>query len=154
MDISISNNNDFLMFSSSDEDSFHRLPAILKGNLMSPFADVIVPKNCNIAHYSDLLLSFEVGNCHAILVSETFLNFCFPSTSYFFPGFHLIFHDRLSFSQSGAAIYKLQSLINSSNLHILPLSSTHHFPNCLYSLVDLTIVSSLNHFVKQSPCLL
>uniref|UniRef100_A0A2A4JPY6 Uncharacterized protein n=1 Tax=Heliothis virescens TaxID=7102 RepID=A0A2A4JPY6_HELVI len=39
---------------------------------------------------------------------------------------------------------KLQSLISSFNLHLLPLSATHHFPNCTPSLLDLMIVSKTN----------
>ncbi|RVE41235.1 hypothetical protein evm_014115 [Chilo suppressalis] len=37
---------------------------------------------------------------------------------------------------------RLLSVIDSSNLHILPLKETHHFPNCTPSLLDLIIVSS------------
>lgn len=37
---------------------------------------------------------------------------------------------------------RLQSLLSSVNLHILPLSATHHSPNCSPSLLDLMIVSS------------
>ncbi|CAK1578673.1 unnamed protein product [Parnassius mnemosyne] len=40
--------------------------------------------------------------------------------------------------------YKLKSLMSSYNLEILPLSATHHFPNCTASFLDLIIVSSLN----------
>lgn len=40
---------------------------------------------------------------------------------------------------------KLLSLLSSFNLQVLPLSATHHFPNCAPSLLDLMIVSSPNN---------
>lgn len=41
--------------------------------------------------------------------------------------------------------HKLQSILSSFNLSILPLSATHHFPNCTPSLLDLIIVSNSNN---------
>lgn len=38
--------------------------------------------------------------------------------------------------------HKLLTLLASLNLSVLPLSATHHFPNCAPSLLDLIIVSS------------
>lgn len=39
---------------------------------------------------------------------------------------------------------KLQSIIDSLNLHLLPLNPTHNLPNCESSLLDLIIVSKSN----------
>lgn len=41
--------------------------------------------------------------------------------------------------------HKLQSILSSYNLSILPLAATHHFPNCTPSLLDLIIVSHSNN---------
>ncbi|KAJ8719480.1 hypothetical protein PYW08_011655 [Mythimna loreyi] len=43
---------------------------------------------------------------------------------------------------------KLRSLLSSFNLEILPLSATHHSPNCTPSLLDLMIVSSPHHVAE------
>ncbi|KAA5784697.1 hypothetical protein F3H09_31320, partial [Pseudomonas aeruginosa] len=37
---------------------------------------------------------------------------------------------------------QLLSVLSSHNLRILPVSATHHFPNCTPSLLDLMMVSS------------
>ena len=47
---------------------------------------------------------------------------------------------------------RLISVIESSDLHILPHGATHFFPNCTPSLLDLTIVSSVNHVAKHGQC--
>ncbi|CAG4965207.1 unnamed protein product [Colias eurytheme] len=39
---------------------------------------------------------------------------------------------------------KLVSIVESHNLHLLPLNATHCAPNCIPSLLDLIIVSSPN----------
>lgn len=46
----------------------------------------------------------------------------------------------------------MESLVKSCNLHILPLSATHHVPNKEPSLLDLIIVSSFDHTVKHGQC--
>ncbi|CAK1592456.1 unnamed protein product [Parnassius mnemosyne] len=184
-----------------------------------------------------MLSSFYNENIHAILVSESGLKPCLPSTSYYFPGFHLIRNDRLGRAGGGVAIYlrshipytvlntsqplssagpehlfievlfghlklllgvyyspnvtidyfsafeivleqysslynhtivmgdfntcllkndarasRLKSLVNGINLHILPLSATHAFPNCVPSLLDLILVSSIDHVAKHGQC--
>lgn len=218
-------------------DSFHSTSMPLDTLLESKFSTA--PKNFNVihinsqsipAHYPDLLSSLNVKNIHAILVSETFLKPCLPSTSYSIPGFHLIRNDRIDKGGGGVAIYlrshipftildksntqnseaaehifveiqlgtlkillgvfyspslhvnyfqsfetllekyvhtvdhtilmgdfntciikndkrakSLKNIIESSNLHLLPSSATHFFPHCSPSLLDLIIVSSLNH---------
>ncbi|KAL0832948.1 hypothetical protein ABMA28_001083 [Loxostege sticticalis] len=47
---------------------------------------------------------------------------------------------------------RLTSLLGSCNLNILPLNPTHFFPNCAPSLLDLIVVSSLNHVAKYGQC--
>ncbi|KAJ8735050.1 hypothetical protein PYW08_014300 [Mythimna loreyi] len=47
--------------------------------------------------------------------------------------------------KNNSRTHKLQSLTSSFNLSILPLSATHHFPNCSPSLLDLMIVSKPNN---------
>lgn len=44
---------------------------------------------------------------------------------------------------------KLESIVSSNNLHLLPLTATHHFPNCTPSLLDLMMVTSLQHIAKH-----
>jgi exonuclease III len=44
---------------------------------------------------------------------------------------------------------KLNSIVNSVNMHILPLAATHHFPNCSPSLLDLMMVSSPNFVMRH-----
>lgn len=44
---------------------------------------------------------------------------------------------------------RLRSIIDSSNMHILPSTATHFFPNCSPSLLDLLIVSSIQHVAKH-----
>ncbi|KAA5619160.1 hypothetical protein F3G63_36365, partial [Pseudomonas aeruginosa] len=46
----------------------------------------------------------------------------------------------------------LESIVTSSNMHILPLSATHHFPNSSPSLLDLILVSSLAHVARHGQC--
>lgn len=57
------------------------------------------------AHYPDMLASFTSNSIHAILVSETWLKPCLPSTSYSLPGFQLIRNDRTNRGGLGVAIY-------------------------------------------------
>ena len=219
------------------DDSFHSTSLPLNTLLDSKFSSV--PKNFNVihinsqsipAHYPDLLSSLDVKNVHAILVSETFLKPCLPSTSYSIPGFHLIRNDRVNKGGGGVAIYlrshipftildkshsqyseaaehifveilfgtlkvllgvfynpslhinyfesfeillekyvstvdhtilmgdfntclikndkrakSLKNIVLSSNLHLLSSSATHFFPHCSPSLLDLIIVSSVDH---------
>lgn len=40
---------------------------------------------------------------------------------------------------------KFETLVKASNLTILPLNATHHFPDCVPSLLDLILVSSPNN---------
>ena len=47
---------------------------------------------------------------------------------------------------------RLKAVINSTNMHILPLSSTHSFPNCTPSLLDLILVSSIDHVELHGQC--
>lgn len=47
--------------------------------------------------------------------------------------------------KNDARSLKLLSVLSSFNLQVLPLSATHHFPNCSPSLLDLMIVSSPNN---------
>ncbi|CAG9130076.1 unnamed protein product [Plutella xylostella] len=44
------------------------------------------------------------------------------------------------------------SLTQASNMTILPLGATHHFPNCIPTLLDLILVSSPNHVAKHGQC--
>lgn len=46
----------------------------------------------------------------------------------------------------------LESITKSSNLNILPLNATHHFPNCCPSLFDIILVSSTAHVAKHGQC--
>ncbi|CAK1588609.1 unnamed protein product [Parnassius mnemosyne] len=54
--------------------------------------------------------------------------------------------------KNDARSLRLKSLIEAANLNILPLSETHFFPNCVPSLLDLVIVSSLDHVDKFGQC--
>ncbi|PZC81887.1 hypothetical protein B5X24_HaOG211900 [Helicoverpa armigera] len=185
-----------------------------------------------------MLASFDCKNVHAILVSESWLKPCLPSTVYTLPGFQLIRNDRTSGGGGGVAIYlrsyisfsiidisaqpppsnagehlfleltmshtkillgvyycpslrinffssleriledfatsyshiiimgdfntcllkndsrsaSLQAVIGSSNLSILPLNATHHFPHSTPSLLDLIFVSSPDHVAKHGQC--
>ncbi|CAH2109011.1 unnamed protein product [Euphydryas editha] len=47
---------------------------------------------------------------------------------------------------------RLLSAVQSCNMHILPLSATHNFPNSTPSLLDLIIVSSSDHVYKFGLC--
>lgn len=47
---------------------------------------------------------------------------------------------------------RLRSLVNSTNLHILPLNPTHSYPNCSPSLLDLILVSACDHVEKHGQC--
>lgn len=47
---------------------------------------------------------------------------------------------------------KLESIIKSSNMHILPTNATHYFPNSTPSLLDLIIVSSIDHVALHGQC--
>lgn len=99
--------------SSSDDDSFHSTRFLsLNETLKSNFSDVA--KKFNVihinaqsipAHYPDMLTSFECKNIHAILVSESWLKPCLPSTCYALPGFQLIRNDRIGKGGGGVAIY-------------------------------------------------
>lgn len=227
--------SDFLSASSLSDCSFHSASQTLDIQLENSFSSF--PKNFNVvhinaqsipAHYGDLVDTFAHNrNISAILVSETFLKTCLPSTSYSLPGFHLIRNDRAGKGGGGVAIYlksnlpfniidkspsqytessehlfievllghlkillgvfyspnlhvdyfsrlesllenlvpttdhtiimgdfntcllkgdsrssRLCSIVDSINLNVLPSSSTHHFPGCQPSLLDLAIVSS------------
>lgn len=44
---------------------------------------------------------------------------------------------------------KLISLVSSNNMHILPLTATHHSPNCTPSLLDLILVSDLDRVASH-----
>lgn len=229
---------------SSSDDSFLSIPS-LSDTLSAQFTDV--PKNLNVihinaqsipAHYPEMLATFDQHNIHAILVSESWLKPCLPSTSYAIPGFILVRNDRTDRPGGGVAIYlrsnipytiinlstqpppanagehlfleltlshtkiligvyyspnknvdyfssfenlledllpsyphtvilgdfntcllkndsrcsKLKSIIHSSNMYTLPLSATHHFPDCAPSLLDLIFVSSLQHVAKHGQC--
>lgn len=46
----------------------------------------------------------------------------------------------------------LESIVKSCNMHLLPLSATHHFPNSTPSLLDLIMVSSSCHVAKHGQC--
>ncbi|CAK1594782.1 unnamed protein product [Parnassius mnemosyne] len=48
--------------------------------------------------------------------------------------------------------FRLKSIVQAANLHILPLSATHFFPNCSPSLLDLILVSSIDHVDKHGQC--
>ncbi|KAG7298180.1 hypothetical protein JYU34_018964 [Plutella xylostella] len=249
LDESIDGEN-YLSCTSDDElnsidSSFLSIPS-LSDTLITNFSDVA--KNFNVvhlnaqsipAHYSDMLATFSDNkNLHAILVSESWLKPCLPTTSYSLPGFRLIRNDRTGIGGGGVAIYlrahipftvismsaqppplnsaehlfievtlsqqkvflgvyycptlrfnffpsfeklledftsvyshiilmgdfntcllkkdsrssSLESILNASNLNILPLNATHHLPNCTPSLLDLTIVSSSNHVAKFGQC--
>ncbi|CAH2098371.1 unnamed protein product [Euphydryas editha] len=247
----IYNNDDssdtFCSVTSSDETdsdgSFLSLPS-LSDDLDAHFCDAsklfnLVHINAQSipAHFPDLLTSFQNKNLHAILVSESWLKPCLPSTSFCLPGFRLIRNDRLDRAVGGVAIYlrshipftvidssqhhnspgaehlfievlfsntklllgvyynpsltidyfmsfenllekfvpfyshtiimgdfntcllkkdsrtlRLTSIVQAADLHILPLSATHTFPNCLPSLLDLILVSSVSHVEKFGQC--
>ncbi|XP_046973841.1 uncharacterized protein LOC124540384 [Vanessa cardui] len=241
----------FLSVSSGDESlsdlslqsAISSLP--LNANLNSLFSECV--KNLNVvhinaqsipAHYPDMLASFESRDIHAILVSESWLKPCLPSTSYSLPGFHLIRNNRSNRTGGGVAIYlrsyipfkivssscqpppvdsaehllvevslsqtkillgvfyspslltnffssfealvetffpnyghtilmgdfntcllkddsrahKLVSVCEACNMHILPLSATHRYPNSTPSLLDLIIVSSPDFVSKHGQC--
>ena len=109
------NNGTFhLCDSTASEDSFHSIPDPEPLNSLLNLKLSSFSKNFNVvhinaqsipAHYPDLLDSFDVTNIHAILVSETFLKPCLPSTAYALPGFHLIRNDRTEKGGGGVAIY-------------------------------------------------
>lgn len=251
-DNSSQSDGDFVTCSSSErldnisDSSFYSSPSdSLHDTLTSQFSDC--QKNFNVVHinaqsipehYSDILATFDVQNIHAILVSESFLKPCLPSTSYSLPGFHLIRNDRIGARCGGVAIYlrshipfaiismstqpppinsgehlfieitlshtkfllgvyyspsltvdyfssfenllqtlvpsynhniimgdfntcllknngrssSIKSIATANNLNILPSNSTHHFPNCQPSLLDLIMVSSLSHVFKHGQC--
>ena len=234
--------------SSSTDESFHSPTSTVlpvSNVLETTFSDV--PKNFNVlhinaqsipAHFPDMLASFDNRNIHAVLVSETWLKPCLPSTSYSLPGFQLVRNDRIARSGGGIAIYirshipfsilnvsppssssdvaqhlfieltlsltklllgvfyspslrvdyfssfeklledltplyshtilmgdfntcllkkdirstRLRNIVNSCNLHLPHLNATHFFPNCAPSLLDLIIVSSLDHIAKHGQC--
>lgn len=230
--------------SDSDDSVVCNIPS-LSSTIDSVFCSV--PKHFNIvhinaqsipAHFPDMLASFDSKDLHAILISESWLKPCLPSTSYALPGFNLIRNDRIGRVGGGVAIYlrsyipfsivskspqpppsnagehffieilfshtklllgvyycpslhinyfasfetlledflpsydhsiimgdfntcllkcdsrssSLQSIITANNLSILSLDATHHFPNSIPSLLDLMIVSSLNHVSKHGQC--
>ncbi|KAJ8731621.1 hypothetical protein PYW07_004785 [Mythimna separata] len=110
--LSVNNDSDTeSFFTASSNDSFVGFPS-LADTLESHFSDV--PKNFNVvhinaqsvpAHYTDMLANLDCKNIHAILVSESWLKPCLPSTSYSLPGFQLIRNDRVSGGGGGVAIY-------------------------------------------------
>ena len=92
-------------------DSFVSIPT-LADTLEAQFSDV--PKNFNVvhinaqsipAHHSDMLASLDCKNIHAILISESWLKPCLPSTSNSLLGFQLIRNDRARGGGGGVAIY-------------------------------------------------
>lgn len=112
----INDSDAFLSLSSASDDlssvdSYYSIPS-LSDTLDSCFAST--PKNFNLvhinaqsipAHYPDLLSSLSNGNIHGVLVSESWLKPCLPSTSFSLPGFHLIRNDRIGRTGGGVAIY-------------------------------------------------
>ncbi|KAG7302626.1 hypothetical protein JYU34_012573 [Plutella xylostella] len=44
------------------------------------------------------------------------------------------------------------SVTQASNMTLLPLGATHHFPNCVPTLLDLILVSSPSHVAKHGQC--
>ncbi|KAL0880705.1 hypothetical protein ABMA27_001921 [Loxostege sticticalis] len=141
-----SQSDHFLSFSSesSDEDdSFHSSSLPLRDVLNSVFSDV--PKNLNIihinaqsipAHYPDMLTAFDNQNIHAILVSETWLKPCLPSTSYSIPGFQLVRNDRVVRTGGGIAIY-IRSHIPFHIVDISPPTSSSDLAQHLF--IELTL---------------
>lgn len=133
-------NDDF--FSLSSNDSFVSLPS-LSDTLSSQFSEF--PRNFNVvhinaqsipAHFPDMLTSFDCKDLHAILVSESWLKPCLPSSSYSLPGFNLIRNDRAVGGGGGGAIY-LRSHIPFSVINVStqppPLNACEH----LFLEVDL-----------------
>lgn len=140
--------NDFHSVSSSD-DSFHSTFTSLNSLLDSTFSNF--PNNFNVvhinaqsipSHYSDLLDSFDNNDIHAILVSETFLKPCLPSTSFSLPNFHLIRNDRTGKGGGGVAIY-LRSHIPFTILNLSPSqyseSSEHIFIEVMFGRLKLLL---------------
>ncbi|CAG4918079.1 unnamed protein product [Colias eurytheme] len=119
------------------DDSFHSASAEpLDVTLSAYFCDV--PKHLNVihmnaqsipAHFPDMLASFVSNNIHAILVSETWLKPCLPSSSYSLPGFNLIRNDRIGKGGGGVAIYLRSHLpykIVSTSPQPPPLNTAEH----------------------------
>ncbi|CAH2228361.1 jg22406 [Pararge aegeria aegeria] len=138
----------FLSMSSSD-DSFHSTSFLpLDKTLDSCFSDCL--KNLNVihinaqsipAHYPDMLASFDSRNIHAILVSESWLKTCLPSTSYSLPGFRLIRNDRVGKGGGGVAIY-LRSYIPFT---VISMSSQPPLPDAAEHLLVEVLIS---HYPK------
>lgn len=134
----------FLSFSSSTEDSFHSTPLPLSDSLEATFSDV--PKNFNLihinaqsipSHFPDMLTAFDNRNIHAVLVSETWLNPCLPSTSYSLPGFQLLRNDRINRTGGGVAIY-IRSHIPCSIVDVSPPSSSSDIAQHLFIELSLS----------------
>lgn len=126
--------------STPSEDSFKSSSIPLGANLGFAFSPY--PKNFNVvhinaqsipAHYTDLLTSFETKDIHEVLVSETFLKPCLPSTSYALPGFHLIRNDRTGKGGGGVAIY----LRSNIPFNILSKSPSEYSESAEHLLVEL-----------------
>ncbi|CAG4937918.1 unnamed protein product [Colias eurytheme] len=234
---STSSNVNYLSFSSEDlgsEDSFHSTSSFtplnnLLSNCFSNDSKIFNAVHINAqsvpAHFPDMLATFDSVNMHALLISESWLKPCLPSSCYSLPGFNLIRNDRFGKAGGGVAIYlrshltykiislspqpppsdaaehiiievtlrhtklllgvfyspslsvnyfhsfesildqlipiyehslimgdfntcivkndsrakTLTTIIESANLHLLPLNPTHTLPNCTPSLLDLII---------------
>ncbi|CAH2207724.1 jg6934, partial [Pararge aegeria aegeria] len=127
------------------DDSFHSTSFLpLNVSLDSYFSDCL--KTFNVihinaqsipAHFPDMLASFESRNLHAILVSESWLKTCLPSTSYSLPGFRLIRNDRVGRGGGGVAIYLRSyipfSIVSSSAQPPLPDAAEHLLVEVLLS---------------------
>ena len=122
---------------SSSSDSFHSTSlSSLNVTLDSHFSTCL--KNFNVihinaqsipAHFPDMLASFESCNIHAILVSESWLKPCLPSSCYSLPGFQLIRNDRIGKGGGGVAIYlrsHISCSIVSSSIQPPPADSAEH----------------------------
>lgn len=106
------NDDSFCSLSSSPESSFHSTSSPLSNLLVDTFSNF--PKKFYVlhintqsvpAHYPDLLASFDCDNVHAILISETLLKPCLPTSSFSIPNFHLIHNDCIGKGGGGVAIY-------------------------------------------------
>ncbi|XP_045450988.1 uncharacterized protein LOC123659867 [Melitaea cinxia] len=80
-----------------------------------------------------MLASFQNKNLHAILVSESWLKPCLPSSSFCLPGFHLIRNDRLGRPGGGVAIY-LRSHIPFT---VIEFSQQHNSPGAEYLFIEV-----------------
>ncbi|CAG4980942.1 unnamed protein product [Colias eurytheme] len=121
----------------SSDSSYHNIsPIPLNETLISQFSNVV--KNFNVihinaqslpAHYSDFLTSFDCSCIHAIVISETWLKPCLPSTAYSLPGFNIIRNDRVGRVGGGVAIYLKSSItysVISASPQPTPVDSLEH----------------------------